>query len=350
MIIVFFFMPSPSSSATGGGQTDEHLEAVIDAPLGSRQGTDHEDAQGKASGQQRPGAHVLHRLRDGGSLRVVQVRHQIVSRMRDDGTRDARNVPGDEADSQLGAGRALILGQRHHVLVQSVHRALEGGEFHHRVRNLPPPQRHQPFVQPAHPFLRQQLGHPVHDSLGEGRLSLDPHLHGLKGREAEIGQEFGGGRCGEVEDGFVLEGVVRSHSLRVQVLEELVEAILAGSLDRVAQEGGCPAPEQPRHALLRDRCPEACADTLILDGVDLHVAFHHVHGRHAAVRDPAADHASHGACQKVFRRVEFDSEARWFAEGGDHEVGSRRASAAADPPLWILSTRPERLIFQPRRA
>ncbi len=72
-----------------------------------------------------------------------------------------------------------------------------------------------------------------------------------------------------------------SHSL----LEELVEAKFSGSLNGVAKQSRAPASDQAIHAVLLDCDAEAGADGLELFVVNLHIAFHNIHG------------SDHGMCQ-----------------------------------------------------
>ena len=60
------------------------------------------------------------------------------------------------------------------------------------------------------------------------------------------------------------------------MLEELVEAELAQSLDRIAYECRCPTFGKAARALLGDCDLEAGTYTLVLVSIRLHAAFHQV--------------------------------------------------------------------------
>ena len=78
----------------------------------------------------------------------------------------------------------------------------------------------------------------------------------------------------------------RFGSARCALLEVLVEAELAGTLDRVSDEGGRPAAHESGEPLLLHRDAEALGDAGVPDGIGLHVALHHVQRRHLrATRD-----------------------------------------------------------------
>ena len=94
-------------------------------------------------------------------------------------------------------------------------RVLERSKLHHRVRDLPAPQRRQALVQAAHPLGRDELGHPVGEAPGEPRHGLHLDLHGLEGAEADVGEELGGGRAGEEDEGLVLGGVLGADGVGV---------------------------------------------------------------------------------------------------------------------------------------
>ena len=72
------------------------LEGVIDTPLQTSQGTNHDNTQRKAPGEQIPPAHVLDDAVDCGVLAGVELGHHVVSWMRNHRTEDTGNVPSSE--------------------------------------------------------------------------------------------------------------------------------------------------------------------------------------------------------------------------------------------------------------
>lgn len=58
------------------------------------------------------------------------------------------DVTGHEGDHQLLSLAALAAGLGHHVLVEHLHSALEAGELHHGVGDLPHPQGHHTLIEP----------------------------------------------------------------------------------------------------------------------------------------------------------------------------------------------------------
>lgn len=82
-------------------------------------------------------------------------------------------------------------------------------------------------------------------------------------------------------------GKIRLSTLH-SLLEVLVQAELEGTLSRVSNHGGCPALEQTSNALLTNDHAKALPNALEPDGVNLHVALHHVHGGHSRVCEATA--------------------------------------------------------------
>lgn len=69
----------------------------------------------------------------------------------------------------------------------------------------------------------------------------------------------------------------------VEVLEELIEAVFAGALERVAHKGRGPAEEDAAEAFFGEDCAP-CGDVGGVDlGVDLAAAFDEVEGRYPCV-------------------------------------------------------------------
>ena len=74
-------------------------------------------------------------------------------------------------------------------------------------------------------------------------------------------------------DKFATRQVEKAGSL----LEELIQAKLAGSLDRVANESRAPASDQTSCPALLGCDGEASANAPVLLVVDLHIALHNIH-------------------------------------------------------------------------
>lgn len=165
--------------------------------------------------------------------------------MADDRTPNPRNVTPQKAHPRL-LQRIVILLPLPQRLVYLRHRLLKRRKLHHRIRDLPPPQRLQPFVQPRHPFLAHHLPPPFPQTpriRRQGRLH--PHLDRLKRTQRHVRQKLRARRRAQVDERLVRVG---EEPLPVQVLEDLVEAVLARALERVADEGRGPAEEDAADA------------------------------------------------------------------------------------------------------
>merc|ERR1712116_37071 len=73
---------------------------------------------------------------------------------------------------------------------------------------------------------------------------------GLHGGEGDVSEELSRGRGCQVESGHVEVGVLLSHGVSVNLLENFIEAKLAKTLGRVTNHCGSPAKEKARDASL----------------------------------------------------------------------------------------------------
>lgn len=160
--------------------------------------------------------------------------------MRHNRTPNTRNVTTQERNSSLLEAVQLFL-RLANELVNLRHRLLECRKLDHCVRNLACPQRVQALVQSTNPLFLDNLTPALPQCIRIWRHgSLHADLDRLEGAERNIGEELSGGRGSEEDEGFRSAG---RELLAVEVLEDLVEAILAGTLERVADKCGGPAEE-----------------------------------------------------------------------------------------------------------
>lgn len=196
--------------------------------------------------------------------------------MTDDRTSDTGDVPAQETHPSL-LQRVVALLRLPQRRVDVVDRRLKRRKLHHRVRDLPAPQRVQPLVQAPNALLRRHLAPPFPQRARERRnRRLHPHFDRLKGTQCEIGEELCRRRRREVDDRLVR---VREEFVAVGVLEHLVETVFAGALEGVADEGGGPAEEDAAEAFgFVDGAPGADVGGVDFR-VDLAAAFDQVEGR-----------------------------------------------------------------------
>ena len=207
----------------------------------------------------------------------VQFADHHIGRMTDDGASNTRNVAPQERDPRLlkSVIALLRLSQRGVDIVDS---RLEGRELHHGIGDLPAPKRLQALVQPCGALFTRDLG-PTFPHSGrirrQGRLHAD--LDRLKGTQCHIGEELCRGGRAQVYNGL---GRVGEQLVAIEVLEDLVEAVLAGSLEGVADEGGGPAEEDAAEAFFAvDGSPGRDVGAVDV-GVDLATAFYEIEGGH----------------------------------------------------------------------
>src|SRR3954454_15383717 len=103
------------------------------------------------------------------------------------------------------------------------------------------------------------------------RLHAD--FDGFKWTETNIGDEFGGCRTCEVDCSLVLPRIFLARRCRVQMLEVFIEAILASSLHRVAEEGWGPTREDAPNAFSTANQTPCLDIALVQVGVDLTTTF-----------------------------------------------------------------------------
>jgi len=234
----------------------------------------------------------------------------------DDGAKDTGEVAGAESHSGLrGCGVVGFLTRQ--ALVHHFDDRLEGGKFHHRVRDLAAPEGVDSFVEagwvvsdgapqtsrstlsqisansPRYTFGFDDLADSIHGSSGEGRHgSLHAHLDGFKRAETDISKELGRrGPC-EVDPSLVRDGCFGAGQIGVELLEELVAAVLEGSLDAVAEEGRRTASVDAAEAVGFDDLAPAVHVARVELAVDLAAAFDKVEGCHGPVGEAAGHQAA----------------------------------------------------------
>ena len=190
-------------------------------------------------------------------------------------TKDARNIAPQKAHPRLRQHPKALLGPPQRP-IKPTNRFLKRRKLRHRVRDLTSPQRRNTLIETPQTLLGGHLPPALAQGARVGRQGgLHADLDGLEGAEGHVGEEFGGGARAEEDERAVCVG---EELLAVEVLEVLVEAVLAGSLEGVAHEGGRPAEEDAAQTFFgEDGAP--CGQVGGVDlGVDLAPAFDEVEG------------------------------------------------------------------------
>ena len=188
---------------TRGREAHEDLKVVIDHPLETGEGTNHDNSDGQTVPEaleanllvdsRGDGTHALTGL----AVRVELADHDIGG-VRDNGAENTGGITTDEGDAGLG-GLAVVVLVAGQTLVDGLDDGLERSKLHHGVGDLATPERVETLVEAA-PTL---VGGDLTETIKGARVlrrngTLHANLDGLKGAEREIGQEFGRGGRAEV--------------------------------------------------------------------------------------------------------------------------------------------------------
>ena len=190
--------------------------------------------------------------------------------MRHNRTPNTSNVTTQERNTRLLQPAVRLLRPAQEA-VDLRHGRLEGRELDHGVRDLARPQGVQALVQTTDSLLSDDLAPALPQVARERRVGgLHAHLDGLERAQRDVSEELGGRGCRKENDCLGRPG---SQFLAVQVLEDLVEAVLAGALERVADECGRPPCEDAAQPFLRVNQLPCLRVGLVQLGVDLAAAF-----------------------------------------------------------------------------
>jgi hypothetical protein len=147
--------------------------------------------------------------------------------MRNNRTPNTRNVTTQERNTRLLQPAVRLLRPAQEA-IDLRHGGLEGRELDHGVRDLTRPQGVQSLVQPTNPLLSDDLAPALPQITCERRVrGLHAHLYSFERAQRDVSEELSR-RGGRQEDDRL--GRSGSQFLAVQVLEDFVEAVLAGAL------------------------------------------------------------------------------------------------------------------------
>ena len=165
-----------SSSLAGGLETHGDLEGIVDPPLETGEGTDHDDT-GAETVPEAVEADAGVDLADGVALLVHDGDHGV-SWVRHDSAENTSPVTSHEGDHELGALGVGVTWSSEHVSVQSTHSLLESDELHDGVWDLSAPEWDNTLVQEAPAALVHHSGPALTQGGGEGALvrGLNPDL------------------------------------------------------------------------------------------------------------------------------------------------------------------------------
>lgn len=152
--------------------------------------------------------------------------------------------------------------------------ALRARSYHHRIRNLSGPKRSNTFVQSSNALGSHDFADAVKSSACKRRhCRLHPHFHCLQRTQSNVGQELRRRRTSEVDPCLILDSILLTCKIRVELLEVLVPAVLERSLDRIAEECGRASGVETSSAFGADDGAPAFDVALVELRVDLATAF-----------------------------------------------------------------------------
>lgn len=271
-----------------------YFHGVIDEPLESSEGSDHDDTWHKSL----PDSSESELLEDSssGGLRVlVELGDDGVGWVGDDGAEDSGDVSGDKGDNELLGLGALGSWLRHNVLVESLDGLLEAGELHHGVRDLSHPEWWESLVESSKSLGLVDEWSASAKSWWGSWSGLDTDLGGLHWGKKDIGEELGRSGGSQVQRGSVEVGIFLSKHIGVDVLEDLVESELSKSLEGISDEGRGPSLDESACTLLGDGGTESSSDSSVLLRVDLDSALDKIKWDDGGVGDSAGEDSSESA-------------------------------------------------------
>lgn len=222
--------------ATSGRETDSSLEGVIDEPLETSQGSDHDNTDGETvpeTTEANLGVDTANGSTHGltSLLLSIDLGYHDISRVRDNSAEDTSNVTTEERDTGLGKHRVVGLLARE-SLVDLLDGLLKRGKLNHSVRNLTGPQRGETLVETSKALSGNNLLVAIENRRGERRNSgLGTDFDSFPGAEQDISDNLSRGRGNEVEKGVILVSNFLTDKVGVFLLEELVETVFTSTLE-----------------------------------------------------------------------------------------------------------------------
>ena len=136
-----------SGGTTGGSESHSSFESVIDPPLETGEGTNHEDSGAKTSPETSHtdfGVDLRHIFTQSSfGFDIVQLGHHSVGGVTHDGAENTGQVTRGEGNAQLSSLGVFILGLGKDILIELFNNIFESDELHHGVRHLTAPEGNQ---------------------------------------------------------------------------------------------------------------------------------------------------------------------------------------------------------------
>jgi len=282
------------SSLAGGLETHGDLEGIVDPPLETSEGTNHDDT-GAETVPETVEANAGIDLTSGATLLVHDGDHSV-SWVRHNSAENTSPVTSQEGDHKLHVLGVGFTWGSEDVLIQGTNGLLESDELHDGVWDLSAPEWGDTLVHQAPATFGHHLWPAFTHGGWEGTLvgGLDSDFHSLEWAESDVSNELSAGRGDGETNSLVLGSVLLTDGKFVDIFEDLVETELAEALSTVADEGWDPAVGVALNTFLGLKDLEALGNAWVHLWVSLLTALDDIKWADGGVGEAASeDTASH---------------------------------------------------------
>jgi hypothetical protein len=230
--------------------------------------------------------------------------------VRDNSTENSSEITTSERDSSLGA-LAIIRFLARKTVVDHFNNGFKRGEFHHRIWDLTSPERIQALVKTSSAFLCDDRGDTIECAFCEWRNGgLHADLDGFKWAESNIGNEFSGGRGGQVDTGLVFVGILSTNEIGVPLLEELVASVFEGTLSAISEESWRPSSVDSAESFGTSNLPPCLEITSVHLRIDLATTFDKIERCDRRVSETLPTELDHELGQYILIKLEVTATSK----------------------------------------
>jgi hypothetical protein len=147
-------------------ETTGNLEGVVDPPLETSEGTNHDDTSTETVPETGETDSSVD-LTDGTTV-LIHDRYHGVSGVGDDSAEDTSPVTGHESDHKLEVLGVALTRSSEHISVQGSHGLFESDELHNGVGDLSAPEGNDTLVETVPALRLHDLGPAFTEGSGEG--------------------------------------------------------------------------------------------------------------------------------------------------------------------------------------
>jgi len=260
-------------------ETNQGFESVINPPLETSQGTNHDNSGTHTSPESTEsdfGVDFLDVVRSGTtSLDTVELGDHSISGLRDQSAEDTGNITRSEGNGELSGLRVLVLRLGEDVSVEHFDGLFEGDELHDSIGDLSSPEGSKTLIETIPTFVSSHLSKTFIEGGGESTSggSLDSDLDGFPRAEETISNDFSGsgGKC--PTDTLVFNGVFGSNNTSIDILEDFIETEFTKTLKGISDQSGSETKGKTSISFSGLDGSESISHGLVLAGVNLHSAL-----------------------------------------------------------------------------